>query len=147
MQRSQELLEAYTRMMEDFQDGRITTIHEVTSDSEAVSAFGSAGTEWARREHLAPWMDPMWAAFRRLGMVVDTSRAEAWAEGDFGFVVDTPPLTLAEGQSVQLRWTGIFRKEGGAWKIVHQHGSFAAPSDVETIKGFEEALLGVMAQV
>jgi ketosteroid isomerase-like protein len=67
--------------------------------------------------------------------------AEAWTDGDLGFVVDQPTVTLKDGRSVQMRATTILQKESGRWKIVHQHSSIGVPNEqVEAFQGFEEAV-------
>jgi hypothetical protein len=40
MQRSHELLDAYTHMFQDIQDGRLTSANDFLSDSDEVSAIG-----------------------------------------------------------------------------------------------------------
>jgi ketosteroid isomerase-like protein len=147
VQRSQELLDAYTAMMRGGQDGTIPSVNEILSSSDVVPFIGTGGTGWAYPEQFAAAVDAEWAAYRQLGLRVDTSRAEAWTEGSFGFVVDSPIFTLRDGESVQLRSTTVFRKEGGSWKMVHPHVSVGFPADADAVKHFDEALEGAMAHV
>ncbi len=142
MQRSHELLDAYTRMFQDIQEGRITSANDVLSDSDEVSAIGTDASEWLMgRENLAPVLEAQFAGFHQLGGTFNTSNAEAWTDGDLGFVVDQPTVTLKDGRSVQMRVTTILQKESGRWKIVHQHSSIGVPNEqVEAFQGFEEAV-------
>lgn len=145
MQRSQELLDAYTAIMRGGQDGTIPSVNEILSSSDVVPFIGTGGTGWAYPEQFAAAVDAEWAAYRQLGLKVDTSRAEAWTEGSLGLVLDTPTFALREGQSVHLRSTSLFRMESGNWKMVHQHVSLGFPTDAEAVKRFGEALDGAMA--
>ena len=142
MQRSHELLDAYTRMFQDIQEGRITSANDFLSDSDEVSAIGTDASEWLMgRENLVPILDAQFEWFRQGGATFDTSRAEAWTEGDLGFVVDQLTVTLKDGRSVQMRATSVLRKENGEWKMVHPHYSIGVPNEqVEAFQGFEEVV-------
>lgn len=142
MQRSHELLDAYTHMFQDIQEGRITSANDFLSGSDEVSAIGTDPTEWwIGRENVAPILEAQFAGFRQLGATFNTSNAEAWTDGDLGFVVDQPTVTLKDGRSVQMRATTILHKEGGRWKMMHPHFSIGVPNEqVEAFQGFEEAM-------
>ena len=145
MQRSQELLDAYTQTLQRIQDGKIASINETLSTSDAVSIFGTEGTEWLGRDQFVPVLDAQWAVLRQLGARIE-SHAEAWADGDVGFVVDSATLSLTGGPSVPMRWTTVFHKEDGSWKGVHQHASFGVPTDDEAVRAFNDAVAGGMPQ-
>lgn len=98
-------------------------------------------TEADGRETLAPILDAQFEGFRQLGATFNTSNARAWTDGDLGFVVDRPTVTLKDGRSVQIRGTTILHKEGGTWKMVHQHASIGVPNEqVDAFRGVEEAI-------
>jgi hypothetical protein len=63
-------------------------------------------------------------------------KAAAWTEQDVGWVIDQPTIHLNNGRAVQLRVTSIFRREDGAWKLVHQHSSIGVPND--TVEAFRD---------
>jgi hypothetical protein len=78
MQRSHELLDAYTPMFQDIQEGRITSANDFLSDSDEVSGIGTDPSEWwMGRENLTPALEAQFAGFRRLGGTFNTSNAEA----------------------------------------------------------------------
>ena len=56
------------------------------------------------------------------------SDPKAYAEGTVGWVADRPRFRLADGSEAQLRVTGTFHKEDGAWKLVQFHGSVGVPN-------------------
>ncbi|GAC1513533.1 MAG: hypothetical protein NVS2B16_18630 [Chloroflexota bacterium] len=142
MQQSQEVLDAYKHITQDIFGGRITSVNDVLSSSDGVSGIGTDPTEWwVGRESLAPILDAQFAAFRQLGATFNTSNTEAWIDGDVGFVVDQPTVTLKDGRSVHMRATTILHKEGGTWKLLHQHVSIGVPNDqVEAFRSVEEAV-------
>jgi ketosteroid isomerase-like protein len=83
--------------------------------------------------------------FRQLGARIDGD-AEAWVDGDVGFVVDVATLSLARGQSVPVRWTTVLYKERGGWKGVHQHASYGVPTDDPALRAFNDAVQGAVTQ-
>ena len=144
MQRSSELLDTYTAMFRDIEGGRMTSVTDFLSSSDAVSAIGSDPNEyWMDRATLVPILQAQFSGFHELGGRFDTSRAVAWTDGNMGMVVDEPTITLDDGRSVHLRATTVFRKEGGAWKVVHQHASIGVPNEqVEAFRAVESAVAG-----
>jgi ketosteroid isomerase-like protein len=50
---------------------------------------------------------------------------EAFSHGDIGWGVARPTIALPDGRTVNLRWSGVFRKEDGVWKLVQLHASIA----------------------
>jgi hypothetical protein len=52
---------------------------------------------------------------------------QAYAEGSVGWVADRPVLHVL-GQEIPIRWTVIFHREAGEWKIIQEHMSVGAPN-------------------
>ena len=48
---------------------------------------------------------------------------EAFAEGPVGWGVARPVIALPDGSSVSPRWSAVFRREDGAWRLVQLHAS------------------------
>lgn len=63
-------------------------------------------------------------AYRGLELEVDPGEIEAFVRGDIGWTSETPTIT-AGGQSLHLRRTAVWRREGGAWRIAQSHASIA----------------------
>jgi ketosteroid isomerase-like protein len=65
--------------------------------------------------------------FDNAGMMQFTvADAEAHIEGDFAWVICTERLTSVQGGQVVegiVQTTNMFRREGGAWRMTHHHGS------------------------
>lgn len=54
---------------------------------------------------------------------VTVGHVEAFQEGDVGWGVALPTITLPDGKAVTPRWSAVFHREGGAWKLVQLHAS------------------------
>ena len=65
--------------------------------------------------------------FDNAGMMQFTvADAEAHIEGDFAWVICTERLTSVQGGQVVegiVQTTNMFRREEGAWRMTHHHGS------------------------
>ena len=48
---------------------------------------------------------------------------EGFAEGSVGWGAAVPEITLPEGNTVSPRWSAVFHREDGAWKLVQLHAS------------------------
>jgi hypothetical protein len=69
------------------------------------------------------------------GMRIWPGDIEAYVEGDLGWFADRPRFVLLDGTEVPFRHTGVFRREGGEWKLVQAHTSLGIPN--EDVIGFE----------
>jgi ketosteroid isomerase-like protein len=65
---------------------------------------------------------------------VDPGEIEAFVHGDVGWGFARPVVSFTDGPSVSPRWTAVFQREEGTWKLVQLHASVSiANEDV----GFE----------
>jgi hypothetical protein len=56
---------------------------------------------------------------------IEVGDVEAFSQGDIGWGVARPAIGLPDGSAVNPRWSGVFRKEEGAWRLVQLHASIA----------------------
>jgi ketosteroid isomerase-like protein len=56
---------------------------------------------------------------------VRVAEAEAFSEGSVGWGVALPVITLGDGATVSPRWSAVFHREDGGWKMVQLHASIA----------------------
>lgn len=56
---------------------------------------------------------------------VDPGEVEAFEEGEVGWVFAQPVVSFAGGPPVRPRWTAVFHREEGEWKLVQLHASVA----------------------
>jgi len=57
------------------------------------------------------------------------SETEAHAEGTVGWAATKLTIRLGDGRTVSPRWTSVFHREDGVWRIVQTHASIAVPND------------------
>jgi hypothetical protein len=48
---------------------------------------------------------------------------EAFTEGTVGWGGARPVIALPDGSSVSPRWSGVFRREDGVWRLIQLHAS------------------------
>ncbi len=130
MQRSHELLDTYRRLSDALSRGAISSADQFLSSAEGLSVIGTDGDEyWTGAEAVRPVMEAVLQQYREMGMQFVAGEAEAYEEGDVGWVIDRPTFRSREGKEALARATSIFRREGGAWKLVHQHVSLPVPNE------------------
>ncbi|MBI2379015.1 MAG: nuclear transport factor 2 family protein [Deltaproteobacteria bacterium] len=54
---------------------------------------------------------------------VSVGHVEAYVEGDVGWGVALPTITLPDGKTASPRWSAVFHRENGAWKLIQLHAS------------------------
>ena len=54
---------------------------------------------------------------------------EGFREGNVGWGVAIPEISLPDGGRVVPRWSAVFRLEAGAWKLVQLHASVAVSNE------------------
>jgi len=108
--------------------GNITSMDNVWSHEDDVTQLGpmggrlvgweSVGAEWRREASL------------KLGGTVSAEHVEVVAGPCMGFTVtdEVGQNMTANGKPIEVRFraTNIFRKESGAWKMVHHHTDLSA---------------------
>lgn len=66
---------------------------------------------------------------------------EAYSDGDFGWGMATPEIELLpEHRKVTPRWSGVFHRENGDWRLVQVHSSMG----VENTDAFGEQFSKLM---
>ena len=119
--------------------GDVTPRLEMWSHRDPVTLFAAVGPTKAGWADLEP-------AFRAVAarlsggrdvryelQAFDVSGDVAWTAGVARFVVS---MDGAEPAPVVIRLTHAYRREGGAWKVVHEHSDFRPP-DHETPPGVQ----------
>jgi ketosteroid isomerase-like protein len=60
---------------------------------------------------------------------VSIREIEAYEEGSVGWGVALPEITLLDGRMVTPRWSAVFHREHGGWKMVQLHASIAVGNE------------------
>lgn len=124
MRESPEVAAALGTFFAKNASGDVTTFEEVVSSEEAVLAIGSSAREWFAGQAAVR------GAYGLEGVLIEPGPIDAWENGDTGWAVARPLFTVPGGPSFRLRFTALFIREGGWWKLVHLHGSYPVPDEV-----------------
>jgi hypothetical protein len=60
---------------------------------------------------------------------VKVLEVEAFEEGSVGWGLALPEITLLDGQKVTPRWSAVFHREDGQWRMVQLHASIAVGNE------------------
>lgn len=93
----------------------------VSRDADAL-LVGTDPNEWLQGERVGEFLkgeaDAMGGTIK-----IDPGEPTAFTEGDVGWGITRPTLTLPDGKQVTPRWSAVFRREDGEWKAVQIHAS------------------------
>jgi ketosteroid isomerase-like protein len=92
-------------------------------DVTIMGGWGGLAKGWAKVD---PWYDWAAARFKESGAMVNVEYISSEVGGNLAYTVTIERSeALVVGQDkpapMALRVTQVFRKEGGAWKLIHRH--------------------------
>lgn len=118
---SPELAAVFQRIQDAFERRDPETVRGLLSQSEDTLVVGSAVEEWLKgieaTEVFAAQVSEMPA------LKVTTHRLDAFDDGNVGWLAADTTTELETGATARLRYSVVFRLEGGVWKVVHWHAS------------------------
>lgn len=122
MERSPELEEIIARWFESAARGDGSWVDRHVSRDADVLLVGTDPDEWLEGEKVGEFLK---GEAEAMGGSVTISPGEpiAFREGDVGWGITRPTLTLPDGRRVSPRWSAVFRREDGEWKAVQIHAS------------------------
>lgn len=128
MQPSGELKDVLVRFYDALAQGDLSVFDRHFSSSPVVRGIGTDPDEWWSGTRLAEvWKEQLEAMGGR--MPLEPGPIEAFVEGDVGWVADQPTLDVGDGNRVRIRYTAVFHRENGDWKLVQSHGSIGIPNE------------------
>lgn len=133
MQASTELRTIIAGWFESVAKGDLSWVENHISHRAGVRLVGTDPAEWLEGPQVAEFLREEVKALRGL-IRVSPGETEAFQEGTVGWGVSYPILTLPNGKQFSPRWSAVFHREDGEWKLVQLHASVGVPN---------EALLGV----
>jgi ketosteroid isomerase-like protein len=136
MQRSAEVREAFTRLLEHMSSGAEAWIDRAADTGDAAVLIGSAPAEWWAGPATREAWTAIARAFGRTGLRVLPGQPDGFAEGTIGWAVDRPTFRSRSGAETRTRMTAVFRREDGLWKVVHVHNSIGVPD--EAVEAFRK---------
>jgi ketosteroid isomerase-like protein len=127
MERSQELESAFASFLAALAGGDEAAVAHLATTEDAAALIGSDDGEW--RTGAGTWavLPAFVRAFRAGGLRVTPGEPAGYAEGPCGWVIDRPTFRTEAGARTRTRMTAIFRREDGAWRLVHLHNSVGVP--------------------
>lgn len=126
MDPSRELRELMLGFYEALAGGDPSFIDRHFSVADGARGLGTDPDEWWQGSRVADaWKEQLKAMGGSMPLVAGDP--EAYSEGTVGWAADRPTLQL-QGGAVPVRFTAVFHKEEGEWKIVQVHGSLGVPN-------------------
>jgi len=134
MERSKELEEVVRRMYEAMESNDFGVFEEILSHSPDARMIGTDPAEWwGGHEKISEVTQVQLKEMQ--GLRIAPGELEAFAEGDVGWFADQPRWTMQDGTEIPLRFTGVYRREESAWKLVQGHASIGVAN--ADVAGFE----------
>lgn len=98
------------------------------SKRSAMLLVGTDPKEWVRGKAAAKFLTNEAKAMG--GQIkVRVGKVEAYQEGTVGWGIANPAITLPNGKVFQPRWSAVFHRENGKWKIIQIHASAGVPNE------------------
>jgi ketosteroid isomerase-like protein len=118
-------LDQVTQAHADYVRGRPESFKALWSRAPDVTIFGGFGSGEHGWDQVGPRLD--WASTQFSEGSRAIERISSHVDGNLGYVVQLEKIRFkvpgrSEESLLELRVTMIFRKEAGAWRIVHRHG-------------------------
>jgi hypothetical protein len=128
MERAPELEEIIAEWFESASRGDGSWVDRHVSRDADVLLVGTDPNEWLQGPRVGEFLK---GEAETIAGDVDISPGEpvAFREGDVGWGITRPTLTLPDGKSVSPRWSAVFRREDGDWKAVQIHASVGIPNE------------------
>ena len=124
MHESTELCNIITGWFKAVETGDITWCDRHISASPDLRVVGTDPEEWLKGALAEAFMRR--EAVHVVGKLTARVRdIEAYVEGDIGWGIARPEITMLNGGKVTPRWSAVFRRESGEWKMVQLHASVA----------------------
>ena len=113
--------------------GDVNAVIKLYSRQSGVLSIGTDLDEWW--DGYNPIEQAVRAQLQEIGKKkMNAGSLKAFVEGDVGWVADRPKTHLPDGEEITLRWTNLFRREGGEWKTVQRHVSIGVSNEETTGK-------------
>ena len=128
MEPSIELKNIVLHYYEAGAQGRTDLIEQMLSHDDGTVVIGTDPNEW-------------WEGYENITSIFITQMKEmggitliagdpqAYCEGSVGWTMDHPKFRLPDGKEIPIRFTTVFHREKGEWKIIQQHISIGVPNE------------------
>ena len=125
MESSVELRDLTLQLAHAIGAGDIDFLRRHTSRQPGTAFLGTDPDEWwADLESLSRAL----AAQSQAGVTLDPGQPVAYQQGDVGWAVDREIRFRVGDQEQRFRFTVVYRRDEGVWKMVHFHSSIGVPN-------------------
>jgi ketosteroid isomerase-like protein len=129
MESSIELRNIVFRYYEAVSRGDSAVMEHLISYEEGAIGIGSDPNEcWEGYENIVHIYKTQIEEIGKLRLIADDP--QAYCEGSVGWAMDRPRFSLPDGKEIQARFTVVFHREHGDWRIVQHHISIGVPNEV-----------------
>ena len=128
MERSPELQELVAEWWQAFSSGDGAWFARHVSRDAGVRLIGTDPDDWQEGQQVGGFIT---GAVEALGgkVKIVPGEPDAFREGNVGWAITRPTLTMPDGSEIDLRWSAVFRQEDGKWKAVQIHASVGFPDE------------------
>ena len=128
MERSNEIEGVIRGLFDAIQAGDVGAFEDVLSREPGVLFLGTDATEWWEGYETVSHV-----AGEQLkemqGIEVTVSETSGYADGDVGWGSARARYAMPGGGGNDIRFTGVFRREDGRWRLVQGHSSIGVPNE------------------
>lgn len=122
MRACRELLDVVDEYFRAGGDGAVRWRDRYVDPVDGLRVIGTDDCEWlSGSEAFGVFADPSAHVDPKPSIVLND--LEAYEHGDVGWVACRPQLSLPDATVLSLRWTGVFERNRGAWKLRQLHVS------------------------
>lgn len=130
------MLEQHEAASEQLVSGNAAPWKELASHGDDCTVFGAWGGYERGWEQVGPRYD--WASGRFTGGRTTREYLSTWVADDLACTIAIERGEVRyrgsdEPREMALRVTQVYRREGGAWKLVHRHADPLKPKDVDRV--------------
>jgi len=129
MNPSKEIADVMKNFYDRWSAGDSSFIDDLLTSQNDIVVVGTDPDEWWQQGR--DTVRKIWSTqFKEMGRVtIKPGRLSAYADGDAGWAVDDPALRMPDGTQASLRFTCVFARESGDWRLVHAHASVGVPNE------------------
>ena len=122
MEKSPELAALLAEWFRAASSGDTGWIERHVSRRAESRLVGTDPTEWLAGDDVVDFLAREARAFA--GQVsIDPGTPEAYRVGDVGWGITRPTIRMPSGMEIRPRWSAVFHREDGQWKMVQIHAS------------------------
>jgi hypothetical protein len=132
MQSSPTLKDLTFQLFDAAMAGDTAFIDDIYSRQRGTLQIGTDPAEWweGRETIIRVWREQVAAMGGSMPVVAED--IDAWQEGDVGWVAVQGAIRVPGQVDTPLRFTAVYHKDGGEWKVVQAHASIGVRNEDTT---------------